>query len=536
MMSIESTMVNQGNRPGQTIDDPVSAPGPVEGSPSADDGSILAQEVVHLRRRVAELESAHRGGMRPRFRQVSSAVFLVLTVVAVVLATTSVWVGRTLMDTDRFMAIVEPALTSPELDEALADRLAAEVAEALSLEDRLATTLQGVQSGLGDELAAALDVTPQQRARLQQLPLPELQQLAGPIASGLQARIDARIDQLVQSDRFQSLVLDATRAAHGTAVSLVRGDPPDRPNVVVEDGRVTVDLVPAVAAALADLVDEGLEIIGIDQVPFVDPTTDPEVRLARLSDALGVELPADFGQVTVMTDGDLQELQATAATMQRLVWLALVTVAALAALTLLLATNRRRVIVQLGLGTAFAAILVVPITRALSDTISGAAQSPQGQQVVAIVTNTTLDSLRSTMLAVLGVALAIALVAHLVGRPRWLRRAVDGWQTPAAGSNDGDLVRFLARHRDLLAILVMAGAVATIWVVGVTMSSVIVVAGLALALLGILFVARRRAATTLPPASSASRPVATEVDGPGPRTLEPSNGAPAEDPGSGLVT
>lgn len=453
-------------------------------------------EVVALRRRVADLEAGRRSATARRFRRVASGVTLVLTVLAVVLATTSVWVGATLFDTNRFMAVVQPALVSDDLDQALSDRLAAEVGDALALEERLAAALDDVQSALGDQLATALGATAQQRARLEGLPLPELQQLADPIASGLQARIDTRIDQLVTSERFEQFVVEATRTAHAEAVAIVRGDLVDRPNVVVQDDEVTIDLVPAVAAALGDLADEGLAELGIDQVPFIDPSADPEVRLERLSGALGIDLPDDFGQVTVMTTADLEELEATAALMDRLVWLALLTVLVLAVLTLVLATDRRRAIAQLGVGTALAAVVVMPITRALSDTIATAAQTEAGKRVVAVVTDTTLDSLRSTMTIVLVVALAVALVAHVVGRPAWLRRAIAGWQQAEGGSADAGWVHVLARHHDVLAGVVLALAAATLWIVGITVGSVVVTVGLALVLLGVLAAARGRTAET----------------------------------------
>jgi hypothetical protein len=479
-------------------DSGTSTGGSVQDDQQPDHDAGLDPEVVQLRRRVAELESGRRSTRALRAREVASRVLMVVTVVAVVLAVTAVWIDRTLFVTDAFMTIAEPALLDPDVDEVLADRLAAEVTEALALEERLSAALEDVQTGLGDQLAIALDVTPQQRARLQALPLPELQQLAAPIAAGLESRIEARIDQLVQSERFRSLVLDGTRDAHDVATALLRGDVTDRPNVVIVDGEVRIDLVPAVAAALGELVDEGLDAVGIDEVPFVDPTADPEVRLARLSDALGVDLPPDFGQITVLGATELADLQTTAARMEQFVWLVVGLVVVLAALTLLLATDRRRRLVQLALGTALAAVVVMPITRALSQTIADAASSPQGARVVAVITDVTLDSLRSAMVVVLAVSLAVALVAHVAGRPPWMSRAMHQWDVRGRGVGDPGALQFVARRHDLLVAVVLAVAVVTLWIAGISAGTVIAVVVVTAAVLGLLSLVQRRLAPTLP--------------------------------------
>jgi hypothetical protein len=78
----------------------------------------LSQEVARLRRRVAELEQPPTP---PRgVRRVSAAILALLTVIAVVATTIAAWIHATALDTDRFMAVVEPVLEGPEVDAACA--------------------------------------------------------------------------------------------------------------------------------------------------------------------------------------------------------------------------------------------------------------------------------------------------------------------------------------------------------------------------------------------------------------------------------
>lgn len=468
-------------------------PGPVAGPASADLDADL-DEVARLRRRVAELEASSRSARAwGRVRSVVTWMSVVLTCAGVVLASVAWWTSATLLETDRFMQVVEPALTSPELDAALSTRVTAETLAALALQERVAGVLSDVEVALGDALAEALDVTPAQRARVQRLPLPQLQELAAPIASGLESRISGRIDEVVRSGRLEELVVDVTRGGHTKAVALLREEYEQLPNLVVASGEVRADLVPVVAAVLADLVDQGLDVVGIDEIPFVDVGGDPEASLARLSQALGVELPPDFGQVTVMSEQDLEELQAGVRLMDQLVWAAVATVLVLAMLTLVTARDRRRAVVQLGVGTALGTAVAIPLIRSTVDTLAGAAATPQGRDLVVVLANSALGSLRSVLVVVLVVALLVAVLAHLAGRPPWMRRSIAAVRTATEPTSEGSaLAQFAARRHDSLVVGVIGVAVLALWAVGMSLLSIVVIVGVAAALVIGIDTARRQ--------------------------------------------
>jgi hypothetical protein len=398
----------------------------------------LEREVQRLRAWIAALQQERPS--RHRVRQTIGAVLAVLTVISVIATTVAVWQTRTAFATDRFMTLVQPVLASPDVYDAISIRLTDETLEVLALEDRVEAALGELGQTLRDELAQALGVTEAQRARIQLLPIPQLQDLAAPIAGGLEARVAARIDRFVTSPEFERLLVEGTEVAHTKAVALLRGDEAALPNLEVATGEVRLNLVPVVGRVLEDLVDEGLAVLGIEEIPFLDPFADPQLSLDRLSSALGTELPSDFGQLTVMSEAELEELQTVARRLDQLVWVLLVLSIVLLVATLAVAPRRRRMLAQVGLGTAAGTVLTMLLVRSTEDDIAATAVTAPGRRAVTMLAEATFDSLRSVMVVVLVVALVVALMAHLAGRPAWLMGSI-AWVrrvTAARGADDQD--------------------------------------------------------------------------------------------------
>lgn len=469
--------------------------GPAEPEPGADQRQQLEVEVVRLRRRVDELE-ARPPTAGQRVRDVATVVLVVLTVLAIALTSVAVWLRSTVFDTDRFMAAVQPALTSPEVADALSARLTAETVQALDLQTRLDTALTDVGDTLGTNLGDALGLTPAQRQRIQSLPIPQLEQLAGPIADGIEGRISQLMDRVVVSPQFQTLLVDLTRSAHERGVALVRGDTAQLPNVEVTSGEVRLNLVPAVAQALSQLVDQGLQLAGVDpaRIPNIDATATAQTAIDRLSQALNVNLPSDFGQVVIMSRQDLVQLQSAVRLADQLVWGLVVATIVLVAVTVLLSRHRRRTVVQLGVGTAIATVVTMLLLRNAQGTVAGQAPTPEGQAAVGELTNSVLNSLRGTMLLVLVVALLVALAAHLLGRPPWAERTYAAVRRGTATKPGGsDVERAVARHTAAYRIGVLAVGLLVLAITGISLLSVLIVVPLVLLALWGIAVADDRA-------------------------------------------
>ena len=108
------------------------------------------------------------------------------------------WAHETLLDTDRFMAAVTPAVESDAVKQVVADRLSDQVLEALDLDTRVADALDAAGDRMSEAIANALDLSPTQAARLQRLG-GGLQLLSGSIAGGLETRIREAITTFVAS-------------------------------------------------------------------------------------------------------------------------------------------------------------------------------------------------------------------------------------------------------------------------------------------------------------------------------------------------
>lgn len=474
-------------------DDETGRDGPAgRGAPTGRSLEELERELVRLRQRLSEVERQPRPPRR-RVRHALTVFLVALTVVAMVATTVATWLTRTGLDTGRFTGIVEPVLASDEARDAIGVRLTDEVLEILDLQPRLEDRLSQVGLLVGDELAAALELDEVQRARIESLPLPQLQDLAAPIASGLEARIAARIDQFVSSPEFERLLVEGTEVAHTKAVALLRGDYEQLPNLEVEAGEVRLNLVTAVAVVLEDLVDQGLGVIGIDEIPVIDPFADPEASLAQLGNALGTELPPDFGQLTVMSEAELAELQGVARTADQLVWVLLGAAIVLLALTIAVAPRRRRALVQVSLGVAAGLVITMALVRSTQDEIAATALNPQGRAALTLLTDRTFDSLRTAMVAVLIATLAVAAISYLAGRPPWATRLVTSIRDKTAAKPEGsDVQRYVVAHHDALRVATVTVAVGLVFILGINFWSVLILAGLVLLALWGLSAIRER--------------------------------------------
>ena len=117
--------------------------------------------------------------------------------------------------------------------------------------------------------------------------------------------------------------------------------------ITVEDGAVTVNLLPLVGRALTFV--QGLGFLEQFDVPELTRAGDPTEQLAELETAIGRDLPDNFGQLTVFESDKLAEAQASVenaqramALLKRATWLLAGLAVVLLVATVLLAHNRLR--------------------------------------------------------------------------------------------------------------------------------------------------------------------------------------------------
>ena len=428
--------------------DPDAADTPSEPTAGpSEDASRLTEENARLQ---AELESLRkettvkkRTGRR-RARQVLAGILVVLTSLCIVAATMGIWTQRTLSDTDRFVALVAPLADDPAVTEPLAARLSEEVFLALDVETRVEEALASIPN----------------------LP-PQASFLAGPITGGVQSFVQQKVEAFLASPAFAQLWVNLNRQVHVKVQALLNGDYEQLPNVDVSGGEVQLNLVSVVAVVIQRLAQGGVDILGIDvTVPDIPTSLGSSEAIDRLSSALDVTLPADFGQITIMSAEELSGYQDAVRTMKRLVVATFLLSLILLALTIVVAPNHRRAVIWLGVGVVAALFLAGVFLRRVEASIVDAIEGPGAKAAAQDVFEQVSSSLRQAGLLVLMIGIVAALLAYLLGRPPWFQRAAAWVERITASRPDGsELEVWVAEHADPVRV---AGAVVAAFVLFLT--------------------------------------------------------------------
>lgn len=447
--------------------DPAS---PEEGSPES-----LARENAKLRAQVEELRRRSTGGGgsgRHRVRRTLTVILVVMTSLSVVAATTAIWMKRTVWDTDRYVALVAPLADDPAVTNALALRLTADAFTALNVRVR-------VEQALGS---------------IPKLPPSASSLLAGPLTSGVQNVVEDRAQRFLASPAFASLWEQVNRQLHVKLVALLKGDYEQLPNVSVTGGEVQLNLIAAVARVLQQVVQQGADELGIDvTIPSIPSNLDSSAAIERLNSALGTTLPADFGQVTIMTRQQLEGYQQAAQRLNTLAGALFLLSIVLLVATILVSTSRRRAIIWLGLGITVAMLLGGIFLRRVEARITDSIARPGPKAAARDVFTQVGESLRGAAILVLIVVLLSALAAYLLGRPRWLQRSIArGRRMISSRPQGSELEVWVALHSSLVRISAIVVAVLAIFWTGIDWIPVGIVGALFLLVLWGVGVAERR--------------------------------------------
>jgi hypothetical protein len=379
----------------------------------------------------------------------------------VVTATVGVWTQRTLSNTDRYVALVAPLADDPAVTNALAARLTDEVFVALDVEDRVRGAIESIPN-----LPSAATF------------------LAGPITTSARNLIQGEVEDFLASDTFATLWEELNRQAHVKLQALLNGDYEALPNVEINGGEVQLNLVSLVASIIQRLSQRGVDALGIDvTVPSIPPSLDASAAIGLLASALGVSLPPDFGQVTLMSAQQLRTYQDLVRTAKRLVLVEFLLALALVALTIVAAPDRRRAVVWLAVGITAALLLGGVFLRRVEANIADRIARPGARAAALDVFAQVSAGLRRAGLLVLLIAVVAGVAAYLLGRPAWFRRLAT-WAERVTEARPGgsELEVWVAHRAEAVRILGIAAAVVVLFVTGIDWLPVLFVG----ALLGLL--------------------------------------------------
>ena len=186
-----------------------------------------------------------------------------------------------------------------------------------------------------------------------------------------------------------------------------------RDGVTVDNGEVTLNLIPIVERGFDSLQDAGL--LTRVNLPDIDTTAPPAEQISQLEDAIGRSLPDDFGQVVVYESEQIAKAQAAIARAQQALVLFRQTVIVILVLTVLslvasvlLANRRRRALVTVSLGVVAAMAVGRAVVRTVVEKVPTLAVKPGSRAAL----RSMVESLASGLMT----AVSLALIAGAGGR------------------------------------------------------------------------------------------------------------------------
>ena len=371
--------------------------GPDEQSPEEIEAELerVKAERQELEARVETLEA--RPEKRRRLRRIFTPILVALSIVVFTVTVPAAWGARTVLNTDRYVATVAPLADDPAVQASIASRLTDQVFSALDVEGTLSDAL----SGLGERATV----------------------LAAPLTTAIRGFVQDQVLKVVQSDAFRTFWVEANRFVHTQVLAILEGE---SDTVSVVEGKVLLNLLPLVNLALGSIQEVASDLVGRDvTLPQITQGEVPSAAIAKLEQSLGIDLPDDYGQIAVYDSQNLEALQQTLYTFERLLVFLLILIPFLVAASLLVSTRRRRTLIQLTAGAAVGLVVIRRIAIILRDDLFERVDTERFPSV-RVLTNELMDSLFRYTGILLAIVLLTALIALVTGPYPWAVTA-RGW-------------------------------------------------------------------------------------------------------------
>lgn len=324
-------------------------------------------------------------GPHGRARSIVVGLMAVLAVLALSIALLLIWTFRTVNDTEVFVDRVGSIITEPDVAMAIGDVAAAELVSSLAVQDRIDDLLPG-----------------------------PLGAVAEPLASAAQSYLAEGTTALLASEQFNTAWDASLTAGHQATIALLSGS--DTEAVERSGGVIVINVAPVASALVVQAAGYLSDLLGVDI--DVSALTDDDVdgAVAGLEEQLGVDLPADFGQIVLFESQNLAGAQEAYQATATAVWLAPVAGILLAVLAVALAANRRRVAMGVVVGVALLMLLVGLALRPLQSAILDAVADDGLDRAVATGLSTVFSSLQTGIVVVVAIGVAAAILLLLSGR------------------------------------------------------------------------------------------------------------------------
>ena len=329
--------------------------------------------------------------------------------VLIFLSAMTVWAHQTVLTTSGFVAAVGPVIDKPSVTEAMSVEVTDQIFAAVDIEHRLTQVLPS-------------------RAAF----------LAAPLTGAAKSFVQDQVRNVIRSPQFRAVWFAALQAAHREVLAALRG----QSNVlVISNGEVVLNVLPLVNTALRDVQSLASGLLGRNvTIPAITSGEIPAEIRATLSRALGVDLPADFGQIELARSSSLDVATNAVQLLDVLYWLLPLLTLLVIAGTLWLSPNRRRTLLQVLFGTAVAMVIEKRAETWIQTRVVSSL-SPANRAAGADIVHQVLRGLATATWWLLIIALVAAALLLITGPYKWAR---SGREQIAHGTRG--LVRGLARH------------------------------------------------------------------------------------------
>jgi len=415
----------------------------------------LAAERDALAKKLSEIKAKKARGGTVRRGIVGFLVILSCILSTVLLV--GGWGYRTVFNTDKWVERVAPVVENRSVTDALGRRLT-------------------------DQIFTLIDV---EQLTAEALP-PRAAPLAGPLTSAIHDTVESRVDEVLASPQFQRVWIEANRFAHQEILSVLRNE-----GEVVQrtGGEVSLNLLPAINNALAQIEAQASGLFGKEiDLPQISSGEVPDEARAKIETALGVNVPADFGEIPVYNSDKIVAAQDVMSTLDRSVLLLAIVTPLVFLGAILITRRRRRTLIQLLVGSLLGIVLARRLAMWLEDEIAGVAKE-ENRAAARAVTNTVLSSFFSiSQWIVIGGLLVVAVIV-MTGPYAWavsLRkrtRTVAGDLAVAVRdqTHDEGTARWVTAHRDPLLLAGSVFAVLLFWIFELSLLSLVAVMALLIA-------------------------------------------------------
>jgi hypothetical protein len=381
-------------------------------------------------------------------RPVLAAVVGVIAVAGLLCSVVGFWARGTVFDESEVAAAVGSALDEPGVTDALAVRLTDSVVTAVDLESRVAEILPT-----------------------------RLQPLAPAIVGGAQQVVAQRLTDRLADPETRERLTSAFEVAYARFLSALEGEGLVD-GVTIDDDELVVNFLPLIGRGLETLQRFGL--LSDVTIPDMTREGDPAEQTAELEQALGRDLPDDFGRIVVFRSASVATAGETADRAQQLLItikraFALILVVTVLALVgaVLLARRRARAVLVLLLASAAVFVIARAIVIQVLDDLPSVVQAPAGQAALAAASTSLADGLVKALGVGALLFLLAAAVVYLLDPECAVRRRI------AARTGSASLTTVIAANRGVVMAVSFAAALLVITIAGWNWASIIIAGVLA---------------------------------------------------------